>query len=194
MCATCETVTTRHEDVCVLRQRPARQGCGKTDLLQQGVLSAEASVAADWRPELGALARAQRSDGDRVRTLREDDLPTGASPGPGPVQQRAEQPRDALHVVPQQGAPHSTPAVHMRGLRWGVPSEVPPFTREMLLCPVCQGLRTHLLSPQVGPSRVGALRGYGNAIVPRVAAEFIKAFMEGQTEHSAPHASFRKSL
>lgn len=28
------------------------------------------------------------------------------------------------------------------------------------------------------PARVGRLRGYGNAIVPQVAAEFIKAFME----------------
>ena len=27
------------------------------------------------------------------------------------------------------------------------------------------------------PARVGRLRGYGNAIVPQVAAEFIKAFM-----------------
>lgn len=28
------------------------------------------------------------------------------------------------------------------------------------------------------PGRVGLLRGYGNAIVPQVAAEFVKAFME----------------
>jgi DNA (cytosine-5)-methyltransferase 1 len=28
------------------------------------------------------------------------------------------------------------------------------------------------------PGRVGLLRGYGNAIVPQVAAEFIRAFME----------------
>jgi DNA (cytosine-5)-methyltransferase 1 len=28
------------------------------------------------------------------------------------------------------------------------------------------------------PGRVGLLRGYGNAIVPQVAAEFIKAFLE----------------
>jgi len=28
------------------------------------------------------------------------------------------------------------------------------------------------------PNRVGLLRGYGNSIVPQVAAEFVKAFME----------------
>jgi DNA (cytosine-5)-methyltransferase 1 len=31
-------------------------------------------------------------------------------------------------------------------------------------------------------NRVGRLRGYGNAIVPQAAAEFVKAFME--TEHA----------
>ena len=36
---------------------------------------------------------------------------------------------------------------------------------------------THPLADGV-PNRVGALRGYGNAIVPQVAAEFIGAFME----------------
>lgn len=32
------------------------------------------------------------------------------------------------------------------------------------------------------PARVGRLRGYGNAIVPQVAAEFIKAFMGAASE------------
>ena len=32
------------------------------------------------------------------------------------------------------------------------------------------------------PARVGRLRGYGNAIVPQVAAEFIKAFMVAKAE------------
>lgn len=30
------------------------------------------------------------------------------------------------------------------------------------------------------PSRVGMLRGYGNAIVPQLAAEFIAAYMEAR--------------
>jgi len=35
------------------------------------------------------------------------------------------------------------------------------------------------INPQAtGEARVMRLRGYGNAIVPQVAAEFIKAFME----------------
>jgi DNA (cytosine-5)-methyltransferase 1 len=35
------------------------------------------------------------------------------------------------------------------------------------------------LAPRL-PDRVGQLRAYGNSIVPQVAAEFIRAFMEGQ--------------
>lgn len=44
--------------------------------------------------------------------------------------------------------------------------------------------KTRIIPPDYGssdngiPSRVGRLRGYGNAIVPQVAAEFVKAFME----------------
>jgi hypothetical protein len=30
-----------------------------------------------------------------------------------------------------------------------------------------------------GPARMGRLRGYGNAIVPQVAAEFVRACFEG---------------
>lgn len=43
--------------------------------------------------------------------------------------------------------------------------------------------KTRIIPPDYGssdiriPARVGRLRGYGNAIVPQVAAEFIKAFM-----------------
>lgn len=39
---------------------------------------------------------------------------------------------------------------------------------EPSICPLADGI----------PGRVGLLRGYGNAIVPQVAAEFIKAYME----------------
>jgi DNA (cytosine-5)-methyltransferase 1 len=33
------------------------------------------------------------------------------------------------------------------------------------------------------PGRVGLLRGYGNAIVPQVAAEFVMAFLECGENH-----------
>ena len=38
------------------------------------------------------------------------------------------------------------------------------------------------------PARVVRLRGYGNAIVPQVAAEFVKAFLDSQTTCSASSA------
>lgn len=45
--------------------------------------------------------------------------------------------------------------------------------KESRVVPVGFGEATHGLS-----SRVGRLRGYGNAIVPQLASEFVKAFME----------------
>lgn len=33
---------------------------------------------------------------------------------------------------------------------------------------------------KAGRSRIGRLRGYGNAIVPEVAAEFVRAFLEAR--------------
>jgi len=36
------------------------------------------------------------------------------------------------------------------------------------------------------PGRVGLLRGYGNAIVPQAAAEFIQAFLEVTTTANNP--------
>jgi DNA (cytosine-5)-methyltransferase 1 len=52
--------------------------------------------------------------------------------------------------------------------------------------PVKSGIR--LLDYAI-PNRVGKLRGFGNAIVPTVAAEFIAAFVERQTWPSTPNTS-----
>jgi hypothetical protein len=56
---------------------------------------------------------------------------------------------------------------------WGTPDWL--FCRDGKWRPVESG--TFPLADGI-PGRVGLLRGYGNAIVPQVAAEFITAFME----------------
>lgn len=43
------------------------------------------------------------------------------------------------------------------------------------------------------PARVGRLRGYGNAIVPQVAAEFIKAFCAAEKDTQKPAKRVRRS-
>lgn len=37
------------------------------------------------------------------------------------------------------------------------------------------------------PARVGRLRGYGNAIVPQVAAIFVRAFLDAERDADAAH-------
>lgn len=70
-----------------------------------------------------------------------------------------------------------------RAIRSTSTASLPDFWNNYELVPCLDGKARRIepsSSPLVDglPNRVGLLRGYGNAIVPQVGAEFIKAFME----------------
>jgi hypothetical protein len=63
----------------------------------------------------------------------------------------------------------------MQSVRKGVRgAQVEEFN---MFCPVCAGMGTHQRIEEVGGSRVGRLRAYGNAINAEAARVFIEATM-----------------
>ena len=59
-------------------------------------------------------------------------------------------------------------------VRGGKPSEP---QEQSLFCPMCKGMGTHLCFEKISASRIGLLRGYGNAICAPVAQAFIEAYL-----------------
>ena len=49
-----------------------------------------------------------------------------------------------------------------------------------LFCPLCKRVGPQECTEEMEGRRIGRLRAYGNAIVPQVAEQFIRAFMECQ--------------
>jgi hypothetical protein len=59
----------------------------------------------------------------------------------------------------------------------GVSGERTPKEEQNLFCDLCGGVGENLRRSKVAESRVGKLRAAGNAIVPALAAEFIRAYL-----------------
>jgi DNA (cytosine-5)-methyltransferase 1 len=96
----------------------------------------------------------------------------------------------ARNQVTQQGARQhlgnsDDEGSQRRRIRWNGPGERTTWSADLVSCrdgkwrPVEPG--TFPLAHRV-PHRVGLLRGYGNAIVPQVAATFIEAYLDGCRE------------
>jgi len=64
----------------------------------------------------------------------------------------------------------------MRRLWRGVQGCVPSEQEQDLFCPVCERVGPHQCSKEMA-SRVGELRGFGNALVAPQAEEFIRCVM-----------------
>ena len=92
-----------------------------------------------------------------VRGLWNDIATSSSSRGRGLEEQRSSQPADAMYSLSSILAQDACQA-------WGEAIAANAAHRS----PLAHGV----------PNRVGSLRGYGNAIVPQVAAEFIRAFSE----------------
>ena len=119
--------------------------------------------------------------GHQVRALPRDEAPSSSSPRSQSAEQPLGKHPDSLREMPRRRAPQAPQNIEMRRVQGNVRGEVPQVAGEDLFCPVCDRVGPHQRSEEMGPARVGRLRAYGNAIVPQVAAVFIRAFIEGRT-------------
>lgn len=101
-------------------------------------------------------------------------MAAGSSQGPKSVQQYADEFGSPLYPVPSGRTFQADPEVYLCGLRALVLCARPSEPEQDLFCPVCENIRTHQCIKTLA-SRVGELRGYGNAIVATAAEEFLRA-------------------
>jgi hypothetical protein len=112
-----------------------------------------------WCIEEGGSLSREEEQARILRMLRGDEPPAGPSHRRELEEQRAVKLTDAVHFLSSLLARHAQ-------ADWGHAYE----TYAEIGFPLGHG----------SPARVGRLRGYGNAIVPQVAAEVIRSYMEVQ--------------
>ncbi len=112
-----------------------------------------------WPLAQGAPRKGAEAARRALRVLWNNEAAARPSCGRGLDEQRSEQPANPVHFLSPVLACHAQAA-------WD------DAYREnaKAIHPLAHGV----------PARRGRLRGYGNAIVPHVAAEFVRAFMEGE--------------
>ena len=176
-CATCNTETLSYEKLRTVRSFPS----GYEGLRTQAVLLNEMLRSVDNCDSDHARERALSSAipicRDLVQSLRGEHK-TGASPQRRESdEQFAGKHRDSLPKVPRRSSPPFRPAnADLQSVRKGVRSA--PVEEFNMFCPVCAGVGAHQRTEEVGGSRVGRLRAYGNAIVAPQAQIFIESYLE----------------
>lgn len=110
-----------------------------------------------WAFSQGVSCARQEDEEDRLRGVRGDETAACPSCGRGLDEQRPRECADALHLLSSILARHAQAT-------WGEAFDA----HARATFPLAYGV----------PARMGRLRGYGNAIVPQVAAEFIKAYID----------------
>ena len=178
-CAICETETVTYENVRILRKVP-----GGNKRLQQAkvLLSFLHGAINDENSEHSngwAMAGSSPVSEQRMRILRNIQESAASSPcQPRPDGQPAEQHPNTLPEMSCTASSQSATAIEMRGMRRLVCGEGPSEKSKDMFCPVCERVGPHQCTQEVGPSRIGRLRAYGNAICPQAAAQFIAAYTE----------------
>jgi len=150
------------------------EGRQSSEILLDGVPVAAQDEAAD-EPEHRAPASAAydaRRPLPEMRFVREfASTPRGSES----TQQRTGEYRGSLRDVPPRGAQARTAAIDLRGLWDKVHRSFASKSEQDSQCAVCGGMGPPVRLTKVGQSRVGELRGYGNAIDAETLTQFYAA-------------------
>ena len=148
--------------------------CGKETQIDETLLGSS-NDRKQW-PQTGS----ETVFGSELREMRNGRAKAGTPPqGRKPNKQRSGEHRNTLHEMPPTTPCPTTQEVDLHSLRGDIHSEMEAQDSEMLFCRVCERVGPHLRIKTLARSRVKMLRAAGNAIVPQIAAEFIKASRKG---------------
>ena len=186
VCSNCKTETVIHEGVHSLRKigRGHEERIEKK-VLQQGMLQAASIVLSSYKQKHRAL-QSQKGGGEQgLQQMRKHSEFAGPPSRSEPFERPAEQSGAPLPKMPSPRASRGDPEVDMRSVWDDLYSSLAQEPEQDLFCPVCEGMGTHQCFEEMGGSRVGMLKAYGNAIVAEQAAAFIRSYMMIGKESSA---------
>jgi len=175
VCSYCQTRAIRYEDMLLLRDIPSRnERRSKEEVLLQRMHDQSSLAESTHQQEYGSLS-SEKKEEIFMREVRREVESSGSSQGQKPTERQQIQPGDALSELPLSRARGKQDVV-MRRLWRGVQGCVPSEQEQDLFCPVCERVGPHQCSKEMA-SRVGELRGFGNALVAPQAEEFIRCVM-----------------
>lgn len=179
VCPDCKTETVIYEGVHSLRNVPERdQRLGTEEILRQGMLQAASFVATAHEQKHGALQSPGCGKEQVLQSLRGGEEIGSAPPRPKRTERQPEQPGEDLLGLSRPGAPESFADIDMRGV-WGeLHRSLASEPKQDMFCPLCKRVGSQECVEEVGGSRVGRLRAYGNAINAEAATQFIASYLE----------------
>ena len=175
-CTKCRTETVIDDGMPFLRETIDWKGRVPAQILQSRMLQVAQTGATFDQQKHGALSGACFCENKDLCSLWLDGACPSAPRGSECFERFAGQFGAPLFDLPYERAFERT-VIDMRRLWQSIQSGVASEQQEQnLFCGVCENVGPHLCSKEMGGSRVGRLRAYGNAINAEQATEFIKCF------------------
>ena len=182
VCPDCKTETVIYEGVHSLRSVPVgHQGRGAEEVLRQGMLQAASFVETAYKQKRWAFQGEGCREEQGMQSLREPCAPGSTPSGQECSQRQPVQSGEALLNVSRPGAPQRSTFIDMRSVWDELRRSLASEPQQDLLCPLCKRVGPQECGEEMGGSRAGRLKGYGNAINAKAAQVFIESFMDGVT-------------